>query len=74
MTGGAKVAYEELYSTNYGNHIYDQHVGFFIDLDKVLTLNHKVIKTFLKYFTETFIHVLDEYPDDNYTNIQYTIS
>ena len=64
MLGITKVAYEELYSTNYEKHIYDQHVRFFIDLDKVLTLNHKVIKTFLKYFAETFLQVIDEHPDD----------
>ena len=65
MSGGTKVAYDELYSTDYENHTYDQHVRFLIDLDKVLTLNHKVIKTFIKYFTEMLLHVLDEYPDDN---------
>ena len=64
LTEGHKTAFEELYSTDYEKHIYDQHIRFFLDLDKVANPRLPVIKKFITLFIDVLYGVLDEMPDD----------
>lgn len=61
---GYKFACEELHSTNYDQHAYDQHVRFFMDLDKVKNPKLHVVKDFVKHFVGVLYAVIDDIPDE----------